>query len=448
MASFRRLTRCGAVLAAVLAAAGAVPAAETAPTWSDVAPVFEAHCTMCHSGESAPSGLRLDSYANIKQGSVNGPVVVPRQPAASELVRRLRGESLPRMPLTGPPYLDDETVARLEAWIAAGVPKGAREDATAQQSPVEIPATVSPATTRPAGTAVTYDDVAPILAARCVVCHSGNNPPRGLKLETYENVQKGSKRGAVARAGDPGGSELIRRVRGTSQPRMPMTGPPYLDEQQIALFEAWIAGGLLPGTIEAPPPPPPHLPAPGETVTYRHVAPIFLQRCVKCHADNGQMGRPPEGLRLQTLGQVLGGGERAVVVPGSPGASELVRKVNGMSRPRMPFDGPPYLSEDEIRVITDWVAQGAPDDAGNRAHVPVGARARLHGTLTGPGELDGFPVLDGGGGGSWGSYVRVRGVVTSDGRIRVERIRGRSGDGDGEDHGGGRRRRRGRGGRD
>jgi mono/diheme cytochrome c family protein len=45
-------------------------------------------------------------------------------------------------------------------------------------------------------------------------------------------------------------------------------------------------------------PAPVAMPAPGEAVTYRYVAPVFLKRCVKCHTNNGQMGPPPEGLRL------------------------------------------------------------------------------------------------------------------------------------------------------
>ena len=48
-----------------------------------------------------------------------------------------------------------------------------------------------------------------------------------------------------------------------------------------------------------------------------------------------------------------------VVKAGDPNASELVRRIRGQARPRMPLDGPPYLSIDEIRLIEDWIAQGA-----------------------------------------------------------------------------------------
>ena len=95
--------------------------------------------------------------------------------------------------------------------------------------------------------APTYADVAPLFEKHCVACHSGGAAPVGLSLDSYANLQRGSANGPVARAGDPAGSELVRRIRGTSQPRMPLTGPPFLDDQSMALVEAWIAGGMAPG---------------------------------------------------------------------------------------------------------------------------------------------------------------------------------------------------------
>ena len=84
---------------------------------------------------------------------------------------------------------------------------------------------------------VTYTDLTPIFAQRCIMCHSGDAAPVGLRLDNYEAIIKGSGRGAVVKAGDPSASELIRRLKGTSKPRMPMTGPPYLSDTQIAMFE-------------------------------------------------------------------------------------------------------------------------------------------------------------------------------------------------------------------
>lgn len=291
---------------------------------------------------------------------------------------------------------------------------------------------------------VTYDDLAPIFAERCVMCHNGPAAPLGLALDSLDGVMKGSTNGSVVVAGDPAGSELIRRIRGTSQPRMPMTGPPFLSDDEIALIEQWVAGGMpggdagaeeTPGDADepasAPAPIQPVLPAPGEPVTYADVAPIIAQRCAKCHtASGGQMGPAPEGYILTSHESALAAGDRVRVVPGQPDASMMVRRIRGQSFPRMPFDGPPYLSAEEIRVIEDWIAQGAPNAEGQPASVPVGAKVRLEGMLQPGWRLDGLPLivtrqtrLDKSP--HPGDYVEVRGRLDRNGNIRVDRLRPR-----------------------
>ena len=277
--------------------------------------------------------------------------------------------------------------------------------------------------------ATTYAAVAPIFAKRCVMCHNGAAAPLQLRLDSFENVVKGSQRGAVVKAGNAGASELVRRIRGESLPRMPLTGPPYLAAEEIALIENWVAEGLAAGAGAASAPAPVR-PKPGEAVTYRHVAPILLQRCAKCHAPNGILGAPPEGYRLDTWDTTIARADRLRVVSGNPAASELVRRIRGQALPRMPFDGPPYLAEDEIRLIEQWILQGAADAQGQAAPAPAGASVRLHGMLTKNLELDGLPLrvdaatrIDKRP--QAGDYVEVRGSVQSDGAVRASRVRRR-----------------------
>jgi mono/diheme cytochrome c family protein len=279
--------------------------------------------------------------------------------------------------------------------------------------------------------ATTFDAVAPIFTGRCVICHSGAAAPLGLRLDTRDNILKGSQRGSVVKAADPAGSELVRRIRGQSLPRMPLTGPPYLSDNEIALIEKWVADGLTAGQrVASAPAPAPIRPKPGEIVSYRHVAPILIQRCAKCHSQNGIRGTPPEGFRLDSWAETIARGERLRVVPGNPAASELVRRIRGQALPRMPFDGPPYLAEEDIRMIEQWIRQGARDADGNVAPSPVGATVRLHGTLTNTWELDGLPLgtdaatrIDKGP--RPGDYVEVRGTVQAGGAVRASRIRRR-----------------------
>ncbi len=285
---------------------------------------------------------------------------------------------------------------------------------------------------------VTYDDLAPILSARCVMCHSGPSAAVGLRLDTAEGVLAGSANGLVVRAGDPQASELIRRLKGASSPRMPMTGPPYLADAEIAMFERWIASGALvapsAGTSKPAAPPratlAPPVRATGQPITYADVAPIFATRCAKCHTDNGQMGPAPEGYRLTSYAATISPTDRVRVVPGFPRASELVRRIRGDARPRMPFDGPPFLDEKEITLIEEWIGQGARDALGSPAPVPVGARVRLHGRLGAGWTLDGLRLAVTGGtridkSPSEGDYVEVRGTVRRDGSVDVERLRRR-----------------------
>jgi len=142
------------------------------------------------------------------------------------------------------------------------------------------------------------------------------------------------------------------------------------------------------------------------------------------------MGPAPEGYRLTSYEATLSTHERVRVVPGMPNASELVRRIRGQSRPPMPLDGPPYLSSDEIRLIEDWIMQGARDANGNMARFPHGAKIRLHGTLEPQWQLDGLALKISAGtrirkSPSPGDYVRVRGRLSENGEIEVERLRRR-----------------------
>ena len=279
----------------------------------------------------------------------------------------------------------------------------------------------------------TYSDVAPLLQQRCVMCHSGGTPAAGLRLDSLQAILEGSARGKVVTAGAPNDSELLRRIRGESLPRMPMTGPPFLSAGEIETIERWIAGGLQAGeaggartAVAAPPP----RPKAGEKVTYVHVAPIFATRCAKCHSENGLMGPAPEGYRLTSYQSTLAPADRVRVVPGNPAASELLRRIRGQSRERMPLDGPPYLDAEEIRLIEDWIAQGAANAEGSPAPLPVGARVRLHGRLSAMNRLDDLEFVIGAHtridkNPRPGDYVQLRGRIDSAGRVIVERLRRR-----------------------
>ncbi len=95
-----------------------------------------------------------------------------------------------------------------------------------------------------AGKVSTYTDVATVVAKyHCAVCHGGAEPRAGLSLDDYKSMMKGGKHGPVIVPGSPEKSELIRRLQGMSEPRMPYTGPPWLSDAEVATIEQWIAAG-------------------------------------------------------------------------------------------------------------------------------------------------------------------------------------------------------------
>lgn len=283
-------------------------------------------------------------------------------------------------------------------------------------------------------------EVQAIFDANCVLCHGGEGATLGLDLSSLDGTLAGSDRGAVVVTGDPEASELILRVRGDRQPRMPLTGPPWLSDDEIALLTAWVASGASKersvADAEASDPAPTEAPSTDAAErgpaagSFADVDRILSSRCAYCHMPNGAMGPAPEGLVLTNHDARLEGGERIVVVPGNPIASELLRRVVGLGTPRMPFDGPPWLDEADVESLRVWIEAGAPGPDGIAAPIPVGREVRYEGTLTGRWELDGMPFQLGPDARVEdapmpGDRVEVRGIVTADGVVQATRVRAR-----------------------
>jgi hypothetical protein len=88
--------------------------------------------------------------------------------------------------------------------------------------------------------------------------------------------------------------------------------------------------------------------------------------CRACHYSTqaSHVGLDEAALDLATLGALRRGGFSSgarIVVAGDPDASVLVQKLEGTYSigTRMPRDGPPYWSVDEIAKVRRWIAEGA-----------------------------------------------------------------------------------------
>lgn len=277
---------------------------------------------------------------------------------------------------------------------------------------------------------VTWTEVSAIFQDRCVVCHSGDFAPLGLRLDDYETALSGSENGPVLLDGDPDGSLLVRRIKGQIEPRMPFDGPPWLDDSQIAAIEAWVLAGMPHGAADTQEDQVQIPDRPNGEVWFSDVQPILLQRCVKCHSDASILGAPPEDLRLSDLPLILSGGESIVVVPGNAALSLLWRHVAGVEEPQMPFDGPPYLVQAEIDLIRDWIDGGARDNSGEVSAARVGGEFRVEGILTAERMLDGgaFVITDGTrveDGFQIGKRYELRAIIDPDGVVQATRLRER-----------------------
>ena len=88
--------------------------------------------------------------------------------------------------------------------------------------------------------------------------------------------------------------------------------------------------------------------------TFADVQPIFNQRCMPCHGENGK-----DGVDLRTYDSVMKGGkEGPIVKPGDAAGSLLIQMVKPGNPKRMPFKQEP-LTDDQIKQIEDWINAGA-----------------------------------------------------------------------------------------
>lgn len=87
----------------------------------DIYPLLEAKCFACHAGRNPSAGRRLDDRDELLGTSTGEPLVVPKQPAASRLLKAVAGQ-IPdkRMPPEGEP-LSPAEIKLLRDWVEQGL---------------------------------------------------------------------------------------------------------------------------------------------------------------------------------------------------------------------------------------------------------------------------------------------------------------------------------------
>lgn len=96
--------------------------------------------------------------------------------------------------------------------------------------------------------------------------------------------------------------------------------------------------------------------SPGQSPDFAVVEKILQTHCTNCHTGTN----PPKSLNLETYSDIMEGSQNGLmVIAGSPGESELIKRVKGIKGPRMPLSGP-ALSGSDINAIEKWIQAGAP----------------------------------------------------------------------------------------
>ncbi len=107
--------------------------------------------------------------------------------------------------------------------------------------------------------------VQPILSDKCVTCHNANKHKSGLRLDSFEQLMRGSKHGPVIVPGSPQKSELYRRITLSPDEKdfMPADGKPRLTPDEVKVIEVWLSPAVSSNSataataIQALPPIPP-----------------------------------------------------------------------------------------------------------------------------------------------------------------------------------------------
>jgi mono/diheme cytochrome c family protein len=115
----------------------------------------------------------------------------------------------------------------------------------------------------------------------------------------------------------------------------------------------------------------PTTPTPTVTFSTQIQQQILTPACTGCHSDEGRT--PSSNLNLRSgvaYSQLVGvpslGKPGAIrVIAGNASGSYLIQKLEGaadIAGARMPRNGPPFLTTEQVALIRQWITNGAPNN--------------------------------------------------------------------------------------
>ncbi len=167
---------------------------------SDIAPVLQENCVVCH-GETAPQAeLDVRSRGALLAGGTSGPALVPGTPSESLLLQKAASGAMPM----GDKKLAPHEVDLIRRWIEGG--------ALSEGESAVLAAVGAHEKLSPRKILVTTINV------KCLLCHGRRRQEGGLDLRTRAAALKGGVSGPAIVPGDPDRSFMIQRITAEEMP--------------------------------------------------------------------------------------------------------------------------------------------------------------------------------------------------------------------------------------
>lgn len=222
------------------------PPSATVDFHKDIRPLLEQACVVCHGAEKQKGKFRLDTREWLLKGGEDGEVVLPGKSAESELVKYVaRFDEETAMPPKREDAVKPEQIAKLRAWIDAGVPwpEGFVLHSTGG---VKLDKSELAKLPPPAGRKIDFGkDVQPIFREHCYQCHGEKHQEAAFRLDHKPTLMAGGELGLALVPGKSDESLLIHFVAGLRpEGVMPKKGD-RLTPEQIGVLRAWIDQGAV-----------------------------------------------------------------------------------------------------------------------------------------------------------------------------------------------------------
>lgn len=189
----------------------------------DIQPILHARCMKCHGDAKRSGGFSLATGHDLLKGGESGVAVVPGKPDESHLYELIH---LGEMPPKGNEPLTQNEIERVRRWIAEGA---------------KLPGS------DPSTTAITEQQITPLMLLRCTACHGGRRKEADLDLRTKAGMLHGGKSGPAAIPGKPAESLMIRRIHAEEMPprrQLVSVSVKVMEPHELKRIEEWIAAGM------------------------------------------------------------------------------------------------------------------------------------------------------------------------------------------------------------